>query len=109
MSFPSVPTFTLGTIICTSIAALAAEVPPFVWLEGEAPTAINVRVREEGVGHPHFLSERQWLRVGIEAESVEKDAPKDAPKVTMRKRIPSRAVPPATLRCSNIPSSSPAP
>lgn len=57
-----------------SLSAAAAPAP-FVWIEGESPRALNVKPSAEGVGNPQFLSAAKWLKVSIDAEKAEKDAP----------------------------------
>jgi hypothetical protein len=56
-------------------AARAADNAEFVWLEGEAPTAINVKPNIAGWGHKEFLSGEQWLQIAIDADKVDKEAP----------------------------------
>jgi hypothetical protein len=57
------------------LASFEIGAAPFVWLEGEKPARGNLQLKQEGVGNPHFLSERTWLKVAIEADQVEKEAP----------------------------------
>jgi hypothetical protein len=64
-------------LLCVHSAARAADSAPFVWLEGEAPAAINVKPNIAGWGHKEFLSGEQWLQVSIDADKVEKEAPAD--------------------------------
>jgi beta-galactosidase len=52
-----------------------AAAAPFVWLEGEKPTRINYQPNPEGVGNPHFLSGTNWLKISLEADKLEKEAP----------------------------------
>jgi beta-galactosidase len=69
------------------LAALAAAWVPglcadgaetaLVWLEGEQPTRANYQPQAEGVGHPEFLSERAWFRIGIDGNQVDREAPAD--------------------------------
>ena len=69
------------------IAALAAALVPslctdgaetaFVWLEGEQPTRANYQPKAEGVGHPEFLSNQAWFRIGIDGNQVDREAPAD--------------------------------
>ena len=64
----------LTAVVVPSLCALAAETP-LVWLEGEQPTHVNYPTKAEGVGHPEFLSERAWFRIGIDGNQVEREAP----------------------------------
>ncbi|MCU0977712.1 MAG: hypothetical protein MUF25_00935 [Pirellulaceae bacterium] len=69
------------------LAALAAAWVPglcadgaetaLVWLEGEQPTRANYQPQAEGVGHPEFLSERAWFKIGIDGNQVDREAPAD--------------------------------
>ena len=53
----------------------------FVWLEGENPTAANVKNGGElkyemsAWGHTEFFSGGKWLQVSVDADKVEKSAP----------------------------------
>ncbi len=63
-------------IMTTSLSLSAqAATPDFLWLEGEQPASINLTTKPEGTGNPHFLSASNWLKVSIEADKVEKEAP----------------------------------
>ncbi len=48
-----------------------------VWIEGEAPTASNVKANLAGWGNKTFLSGEKWLHLSIDADKVEKDVPAD--------------------------------
>ena len=69
----------------------------FVWLEGESPTAVNVKnggdvkLEANSWGHTEFFSGGKWLQVSIDDSKIEKAAPDegillkyafDAPKRT---------------------------
>ncbi len=66
-------------VLALTAAALNSQAaqPPFIWLEGESPAKINFQTKDEGVGHPDFLSGGKWLKVGIEADKLEAQAPAD--------------------------------
>ncbi|HLV81105.1 MAG TPA: glycoside hydrolase family 2 TIM barrel-domain containing protein [Chthonomonadaceae bacterium] len=59
-------------LLCLCRAAFAQD---FVWLEGEAPAACNVKPIITSPGHKEFLSGQQWLQIAIEADKVEKETP----------------------------------
>jgi beta-galactosidase len=46
-----------------------------VWIEGEAPTTINVKPNVAGGAHKEFLSGEKWLHLSIDADKVEKETP----------------------------------
>ncbi len=80
LSIPSAARFFRYRIVAlAAMAALGvgydAAAADFVWLEGEQPTRVNCQPEPEGVGHPEFLSQRAWFRVGIDAGQVEREAP----------------------------------
>ncbi len=71
-------------------AALTLFAPPalarrqsadFIWLEGESPTAANVKnggdlkFETAAWGHTEFFSGGKWLQVSVDADKVEKAAP----------------------------------
>lgn len=66
-------------ILAATVTAFAAltlhAATPFAWIEGESPTSINFKASQEGVGNPQFLSGTNWLKVAIDADKVEKEAP----------------------------------
>ena len=64
----------LTAVVVPSLCVLGAETP-LVWLEGEQPTRVNYQAKAEGVGHPEFLSERAWFRIGIDGNQVEREVP----------------------------------
>src|SRR5438874_11423660 len=49
----------------------------YVWLEGEKPSAINVKPNIGDWGKSQFLSGGQWLQISVDADKVEKDVPAD--------------------------------
>jgi len=69
----------LFVLLCLggSIAGEAAEPEPFVWLEGEQPTATNVEAKLSGWGNAQFLSDGKWLSLSIDAGKVDADVPGD--------------------------------
>jgi hypothetical protein len=74
------------TRLCASAMALAvfalgnsarAQAADYVWLEGEAPSSINVTPSSDGVARPEFLSGGKWLHINLDSSAVEKNAPED--------------------------------
>ncbi|MGA2034489.1 MAG: glycoside hydrolase family 2 TIM barrel-domain containing protein [Thermoguttaceae bacterium] len=75
---PAWRAFTLAAaILLLAATAVRAADPPFVWLEGEQPTAINVKANLAGWGHPEFLSGQKWLSLSIDADKVDAAVPGD--------------------------------
>lgn len=71
-------TFVLSLLaLVVSVNCARAEIPAYVWLEGENPTKTNYRQAAEGVGNPQFLSGTNWLKISIDADKMEKAAPVD--------------------------------
>lgn len=68
-----VTAFLVGLGVCP-VARAETSGEGFVWLEGEKPTASNVKFSLEGSERP-FLSGDRWLKVSIEAANVEKELP----------------------------------
>ncbi|MBI5383711.1 MAG: hypothetical protein HZA90_03390 [Verrucomicrobia bacterium] len=69
-------------VVASLCAVLGTPLPGWtagdlIWIEGEQPTKINQPIKQEGVGHPEFLSQQAWLKVAIDADKVDKDAPAD--------------------------------
>jgi Glycosyl hydrolases family 2, sugar binding domain/Glycosyl hydrolases family 2/Glycosyl hydrolases family 2, TIM barrel domain len=78
----------LAAALRFSVAGLSALAPiasdaagNFVWLEGEQPARINIVPKPEGVGHSDFLSATNWLKISIDADQVEKNAPAEGVRV----------------------------
>ncbi len=57
--------------------AKPAERPEFVWIEGEAPASVNVKMNNAGWGNKTFLSGETWPHLSIDKEKVAKDLPAD--------------------------------
>ena len=62
-------------ILLLTLTASVGAAPPFVWIEGEAPTNTNLGQRSAGWGREEFLSERKWLHVSIAADKVAAEVP----------------------------------
>ena len=45
--------------------------------KASSPTRANYQPKAEGVGHPEFLSEQAWFRIGIDGNQVDREAPAD--------------------------------
>jgi beta-galactosidase len=62
--------------------AAPAQNNDFVWLEGEAPAAVNIKPNISGWGHKEFLSGEQWLQVSVDADKVDKEVPAEGVHLT---------------------------
>jgi hypothetical protein len=69
-----------------SVRAQAAD---YVWIEGEAPTSINVTPSNVGVARPQFLSGNKWLHITLDSGAVEKEAPEDGVLLTYKFNLPT--------------------
>ncbi len=73
---PVVNRFFNGLVCCFAMSvSLSAASADFVWLEGEAPTSINVQPDINASGRPGLLSGGKWLTVHMDAGDVEKQTP----------------------------------
>ena len=82
---------TLAVAACLNLSVQAAT-PDFIWLEGEKPASLNISTKPEGTGNPHFLSASNWLKVSIEADKVEKEAPAEGVLATYAFEAPKAGV-----------------
>ena len=65
-------------VLWLSPACRSQAQPPghdFLWLEGEAPSATNVKPNLAGWGNKQFLSGEKWLHLSIDADKVDKELP----------------------------------
>jgi beta-galactosidase len=78
-------------LLVTPVTALPQADQNSVWIEGEAPAAINVKPNISGWGHPEYLSEGKWLQVSIEADKVERDLPAEGALIRYDFTVPKAA------------------
>ena len=75
---PLLALFALLASVFVAAPAFAQNPPAFVWLEGEAASAVNVPekfVTRAGWGHKELLSGDTWFQVGIDENNAEKEIP----------------------------------
>lgn len=76
--------FLFLTLLLSGACARAQAPAKYVWIEGEATSAINIRPTIAGWGRKEFLSEEKWLHVNIEADDVDKQMPPGGVQITYR-------------------------
>ena len=62
-----------------------------VWLEGEAPNAVNIKPNVGGWGRAEFLSGGKWLHISIDEGNVEKTQPEEGVLLRYNFAVPKTA------------------
>ena len=76
----------------SALAAVQPPPAPYVWLEGEAFSALNISGKPVSVsdwGKPAFLSGEKWLHISLDAAEVEKTVPPEGVVLSYDVSVPS--------------------